>query len=232
MDLFAQAVDAAIGEDRAAQQRVLLGRVVADAELPGLDAFGPVRPDVRDVAVLLGRRPGTRTSSRTSASGRAAAAPGAIATPSALVVPVHATLFSSVTIETRGALDRRGVVEARDEHQRVLRAVLDREPEVGDLDDGGARPLARRRRSAIAGSAGPSSTAAHTRPCPPVERARRGRCRTTGCGRPAASASGCCGVGLGRAAEAVRLERQDRRHQLARARRARPTAARCVKLRA
>ena len=55
VDLLAEAVDAAIGEHRAAQQRVLLGGVVADAELPRLDALGPVRADVGDVAVLLGR---------------------------------------------------------------------------------------------------------------------------------------------------------------------------------
>ena len=73
--LLAEAVDAAIREHGAAQQRVLLGGVVADAELPGIDAFGPVRAEVGGIAVLLGHHQELELRSRTSASGRAAAAP-------------------------------------------------------------------------------------------------------------------------------------------------------------
>ena len=53
--LLAEPVDAAIGEDRAAQQRLRLVEVERDAELPRQDAFVPVAADVGDVAVLLRR---------------------------------------------------------------------------------------------------------------------------------------------------------------------------------
>ena len=83
------------------------------------------------------------------------------------------------------AAHRRAGVEPGDEDQRVLRAVLDADPEVGDLDDRRARArlvaaVARR----VRGSASPSRTAAQTRPVPPGRRARRpGSSHATGCDR-------------------------------------------------
>ena len=118
---------------------MLLGGVVVDAELPGLDAFGPVRPEVGEVAVLLGRHqelelrlvPALRAAQRQRRRDRDAVGVGRPG-------PGHLVLERDQ--RDLGALDRQRVVEARDEHQRVLRAVLDGQAQVGDLDDGGARP--------------------------------------------------------------------------------------------
>ncbi len=213
VDLFAEAVDAAIGEHRAAQQRVLLGGVIADAELPRVDAFGPVRAEVGEVAVLLGRHqelelrlvPALRAAQRQRRRDGHAVGVGR-AGPGDLVLERDE--------RDLGAFDRRGVVEARHEHQRVLRAVLDRQAQVGDLDDGGAGPrlvavgpragnrlafLDRGPHQAVAAGERPGQLdavrldAIRLRRQPPVLRRR-----------------------LGCAPEVVGLEGQQRRHQLAR----------------
>ena len=50
---FARLVDAAVGEDRAAQQRLRFVEVEVRAEVPRPDAFVPVARGVGGVAVLL-----------------------------------------------------------------------------------------------------------------------------------------------------------------------------------
>src|SRR6185436_7043917 len=52
MDLFPEAVDAAVAEHGPAQERPGLGQVEARTERPGLDALVPVAADVGRVAVL------------------------------------------------------------------------------------------------------------------------------------------------------------------------------------
>ena len=106
------------------------------AERVRLDPLVPVAADVRDVALPRGRDdeaelPGSaRIAQRDRGSERNAVCIRATA-------PGHAV----VQADDRhvGAGDRHAVVEARDEHECVLRAVLDRDPEIGDLDDGGNR---------------------------------------------------------------------------------------------
>ena len=135
MDLFAELVDAAVGEDGAAQKRVGFLEVEVQAVFPGQHAVVPVAADVRDVAVLLGRddkgelgpvariaEPGLRR------EGDAVGAGGAR--------PLRAAV--GLDDGDAGARHRRSVVEARDEQQRVLRAVLHGNPEVGHLHQ--ARP--------------------------------------------------------------------------------------------
>ena len=52
-------------------------------------------------------------------------------------MPVQRVSFRRFTIETFAA-HRSAGIEPGDEHQRVLRTVLDRQPEVGDLHEGRA----------------------------------------------------------------------------------------------
>ena len=136
--LLAQPVDAAVGEDRAAQQRLRLLEVEVDAEAPGLDAFVPVAADVGDVAVLLRRD--QEAGSSQSARGRAGRCRGASARPSASVAPLQKTALSRSRMATRapatGAPSSRRVTKT----SVFVRAVLHAEAEVRDLHERGRAP--------------------------------------------------------------------------------------------
>ena len=131
MHFFAQAIHAAVAEDRAAEHRVGLAAIERHAEVPGLDALVPVAPDVGDVAVLFGEDHEVRLlplrvvlftrvtplSIRHARARRDAVRAGR-------ATPVQAV----VAIDNRHlrAGDGRGTVQTRHEHQGVLRTVLDR----------------------------------------------------------------------------------------------------------
>ena len=139
---------------------------------------------------------------------------GAIATPSAPVVPVQNTLLSRRTIETFAPAHRRAGVEARDEDERVVRAVLDGDAEVRDLDD-------RRADAALASSRRELGNRLAFLDRGPDQAGRRagrarpsGRARATQCGRPRRRGGARC---RRRPASLSNrgLQLQQRRHQTA-----------------
>ena len=90
-----------------------------------------------------------------------------MATPSGPVVPVHFVWPSAWTIATRAPDDRRCRVEPRHENQRVQRAVLHADAEIGDLNQAGANDgLALLRQTGACSIGCPSSTAVQTSPVP------------------------------------------------------------------
>ena len=96
---LAQAVDAAVGEDAAAQHRLALAQVEVGAELPRRDALVPVAARCR--RRRRPSRPSRETPApRTTPSGFLSAVAGASATPSSLVVPRQKVVLSLRTIET------------------------------------------------------------------------------------------------------------------------------------
>ena len=130
MNLLAELVDAAVAEHRPAQQRLRLADVIASAERVRLDAFVPVAADVGDVTVLGGGHQERES-------------PGVARVPDlrlrgdgdAVIVGAAGPRRAVVQPDDRyvGARHRRPGVETRDEDQRVLRAVLHGDAEVGHL---------------------------------------------------------------------------------------------------
>ena len=135
-DGLAQLVDAAIGEDAAAQQRVALVQVREGVEIPGQDALVPVAAHIRDVAVLLGRDqerepiPVLRIAQRRVGRHRDPVGAGRAA-PERLVVGAHD--------RHSGASHGRARIESGHEHERVQRAVFHRDAQVRHLHDRGPR---------------------------------------------------------------------------------------------
>ena len=141
-------VDAAVSEDRAAQERLRLFQIEVRTEIPRADAFVPIASGIGSVAIFL------RGHDEMNAAQRL---PGAFVFLFAfrvLVVPVDSKIGirrdgDAVRVggagpedfvvrradRNLGARDRRGVVESRDEDQRVLRRVFDGDAEVRDLHD-------------------------------------------------------------------------------------------------
>ncbi len=141
-DLLAQPVHAAIAEDGAAEHRLRLGQVEVVSEIPRQNAFVPVAAHISDVVVLLRRDdegelppPFGIAQRRLGGEGNAVSAGGPR--------PEHHV----VGRDDGDARARHGIpgIQPRDEHQGVLRTVLHRDAQVGDLHDGGAdsRPTAR-----------------------------------------------------------------------------------------
>ena len=136
MDLLAEFVDAAVGEHRAAQQRVGLLEIQVEAVLPRQDAVVPVAAGVGGVAVLLGHRDERElvpvvgiAQARLRRDRHAVGAGGP---------RPHRLAVRHDQRHLRADYRRRGV-EARHEHERILRTVLDRDAEVGDLHQARAR---------------------------------------------------------------------------------------------
>ena len=138
VDVFTEAIHAAIGEDAAAQEWRGLVEIHARAELPRADPLVPVAARVGDVAVLFRRGdegkapPIVRVAQRRVGRHRDSVRSGGAAPVDAVVQPHERDVRAG---------DGRAIVEASDEEQGVLRAVLDRDAEVGHLDDRGARSL-------------------------------------------------------------------------------------------
>src|SRR5204863_2689276 len=113
--------------------RRLLIQIESVPEVPRLDAFVPVAAEVCDVAVFLSDDDEFQLVhfagiTRRAWRNRHAVGPGNAA-----------PLFSFVDRRDErhaGAWYRLAVVETRDEHKRVLRAVLDVDPKIRHLDDG------------------------------------------------------------------------------------------------
>ena len=128
-DFFAEPVDAAIREDRAAEHRLRLIEIEGEAERPRHDAFVPVAADVSDVAVLLRRDdereppPALRSRAGPVFSARA---PGRRRRSCRL----QTVSFWRFTIATFAVGTGAPVSSRVTKHQRVLRTVLDRQPEV------------------------------------------------------------------------------------------------------
>ena len=131
--LLAELVDAAVGEDGSAQQRLCFVEVEFHAVVPRQHAFVPVAADVGDVAVLLGHDDeGEGLPVVRIAQPRLRRDDGTVVASGARP---RRTAVGTDDRHLR-ARNRRGVVEPCHEDECVLRAVLDGDPEIGDLDDG------------------------------------------------------------------------------------------------
>ena len=133
MHLFAESIHAAVAEHRASEHRRASREIERHPELPRHHPFVPVAADVGDVAVLFGEddERELRTSSSSSRERRGRRDRDARRRRS---FRSRALWLSSLTIETLRAGDGLAVIQARHEDQRVLRAVLDGDAEIRDLD--------------------------------------------------------------------------------------------------
>ena len=134
MNLFAQAIHAAVGEDGSAEERIDFARIGIRPEIPRGDALVPRIAGIGEIAVLL--RDDDEIECRVvpfpCESRRRSADRGAVGACRAL------PRDGAITTDERNvrALNGFAGIEASDERERVLRTVFDVHAQIGDLDDG------------------------------------------------------------------------------------------------